>query len=112
MGSPKNLPIWTKESCLEEALKYKTRSDFHKSSSGCYDAAQKNGWREEACAHMIKLKTRRDKRNCIKVALKYKTRGEFVKLSKGFYAAARRNGWLDEVCAHMPKRVTRAKNKS
>ena len=35
---------WNKESCYEEALKYNTRNEFRKGSSGAYAAALKNEW--------------------------------------------------------------------
>jgi predicted GIY-YIG superfamily endonuclease len=43
---------WTKERCVEEALKYKKRSEFHKKSQGAYFSARKNGWLDEICLHM------------------------------------------------------------
>jgi predicted GIY-YIG superfamily endonuclease len=44
---------WTKERCQEEALKYNTRNDFIKGCSGA-QVAQKLGWMDEICSHMIK----------------------------------------------------------
>jgi|SRR3972149_2806589 len=43
---------WTKEKCLEEALKYRTKTDFAKKSSGAYDSVYRNKWVEECCSHM------------------------------------------------------------
>ncbi len=43
---------WTKERCLEEALKHKSRTEFSKNSKGAYGAAFKNGWLNECYAHM------------------------------------------------------------
>ena len=39
--------IWTKDKCLEEAKKHKTRTDFMLKSGGAYSAAQKNKWLDE-----------------------------------------------------------------
>ena len=36
-----------KDRCKEEALKYKTKSEFKKFSAGAYSAAYKNGWLDE-----------------------------------------------------------------
>lgn len=35
---------WTRERCLEESKKYKTRIEFHDGSKGAYSASVKNGW--------------------------------------------------------------------
>jgi predicted GIY-YIG superfamily endonuclease len=35
---------WTKENCRKEALKYKTRTEFQKGSSGAYYSSRRNGW--------------------------------------------------------------------
>jgi hypothetical protein len=43
---------WTKEKCAEEALKYKTKSEFQKKSSGAYEATRRNIWLNEICQHM------------------------------------------------------------
>lgn len=46
---------WTKERCIEEALKYKHRNDFANKGKGAYSAAQKNNWLDEICTHMTYL---------------------------------------------------------
>jgi hypothetical protein len=43
---------WTYEKCKEEALKYKTRSEFNKYCSGGYNSAWKNNWLDDICSHM------------------------------------------------------------
>jgi predicted GIY-YIG superfamily endonuclease len=43
---------WTKEHCREEALKFKTRSEFH-NHSYAYQIAEKNGWLDEICSLMV-----------------------------------------------------------
>ena len=45
--------IWTKERCLEEALKYNSRTEFHNSNKSAYNSSIKNGWMDEICSHMI-----------------------------------------------------------
>ena len=47
---------WFKETVAEEAKKYPSRVMFEKGSSGAYDAALKNGWMDDVCEHMIKLR--------------------------------------------------------
>lgn len=49
----KKANYWTKELCLNESLKCKTRTEFSKKSSGAYKSALKNGWLDEICKHML-----------------------------------------------------------
>jgi hypothetical protein len=91
---------WTKEKCKEEALKYKTKTDFTKNNSGVYSIVCKNKWIDDVCGHMIvrpnKIWTY-DK--CKKESLKYKTRMDYCKNSRGSYNVSYRNKWLDEFFA-------------
>lgn len=43
---------WTKERCQEEALKYKTRSEFELGSPSAYVKCGYMGWKDELCGHM------------------------------------------------------------
>lgn len=43
---------WTKERCSQEALKYTARSDFARTATGAYYAAQRKGWLDDVCRHM------------------------------------------------------------
>lgn len=43
---------WTKERCMEEAAKHKTRTAWRNASKGSYVASHREGWIEECCAHM------------------------------------------------------------
>ena len=57
--TPKN--FWTKEKCLEEALKHNCKTDFMRSEKGAYSAADKNGWLDEICSHMPKHSSKKNK---------------------------------------------------
>lgn len=46
---------WTKQACLDEALKYDTRTDFSVKSNGAYKVALKNKWVDEICTHMVPI---------------------------------------------------------
>ena len=35
---------WTKETCFEEAKKYKSKSEFYKSNNSAYNSARKHDW--------------------------------------------------------------------
>ena len=54
MYKTKSRKWFNKEIVIKDALKYKTKSDWHKKSHGAYDAAKKNNWLEEATSHMPK----------------------------------------------------------
>lgn len=45
---------WTKERCLEVALKYEKLIDFRKNDFSVYSAACFKGFREEICSHFVK----------------------------------------------------------
>jgi hypothetical protein len=95
---------WGKENCAEEALKYKSRSEFYKKSGAAYNSAHKNKWLEEICTHMEYLQKPNgfwNKERCREEALKYKNKNEFIISSKAGYSKASKNGWLDEICSHM-----------
>jgi hypothetical protein len=100
---------WTKENCKKEALKYETRKEFHKNSSGCYTIADKLGYLEYACSHMIRINKPIGywtKVKCRKEALKYMTKTEFQRTSRGAYHSTLNNNWSDELCSHMFKNMS------
>jgi predicted GIY-YIG superfamily endonuclease/isopentenyldiphosphate isomerase len=45
---------WTIDKVREEALKFKTRSEFKRESSSAYSYALKNGWLDDVSSHMKK----------------------------------------------------------
>jgi predicted GIY-YIG superfamily endonuclease len=94
---------WTKERCHEEALKYNTKKEFQKNSSGAFMAAYKNGWLDAICEHIVEIQKPRGywtKQRCHEEALKYNTKKEFQKNSTA-YSSAQRNNWMDAICDHM-----------
>jgi hypothetical protein len=98
--------FWTKEKCLNEALKFRTKSEFEKNSPAACSAARKNKWFNNICSHIeniYKPDGYWTKEMCYKEALKYKTRKEFQNKSKSTYNIALKNKWLDNICGHMVK---------
>ena len=90
---------WTKENCIKEARKYKTKTEFRENNSSAYSIVVKNKWLDECCSHMIPGRLPSGtwtKDRCKEEALKYKTKTEFRKNNSSAYQAAYRNGWLDE----------------
>jgi len=49
-----NVLIWTKENCIKDAKKYKTKYEYFKKSTSSYQAAKRYGWFDEVCEHMPK----------------------------------------------------------
>jgi hypothetical protein len=86
---------WNRKTCREEALKYKSSSEFETNSSGAYAAALRNGWLKDYSWFAV-LKREWDKETCLKEAQKYKTRGDFCKGCFGAYNKSLKEGWIDE----------------
>jgi hypothetical protein len=94
---------WTKEKCHEEALKYNTRTFFHKNSASAYNCAYLNNWINEICSHMKKQikKCFWTREKCIEETYKYKYLSDFIKYSSGAYSASLKNGWINEICNYL-----------
>lgn len=95
---------WTKEGCLEEALKYSSRWDFQCYSVNAYSAAQRHGWIDDVCTHMLSTKKAPDYwsfEECKKETLKYKTRTQFRDGSPYVYKVASLNHWLEDIFADL-----------
>ena len=102
INKPKN--HWSKDNCHQEALKYKTRSEFQKTSNASYCKASKEKWLDEICSHMIQLKKPNNywtKEKCHQEALKFNTKVDFREKASNIYSQAHRKGWLDIICCHM-----------
>tara|TARA_R110000796_G_scaffold58413_4_gene134889 strand:+ start:36347 stop:36835 length:489 start_codon:yes stop_codon:yes gene_type:complete len=101
VNHPKN--YWTKELCLIEAKKYKTKTEWQRgSSSSCIKSRDIFGVKffDECAAHMIKVKPAGHwniKENCVEEANKYSSRTEWEEKSNDSYRFAKRNYWLS-VC--------------
>jgi len=96
--------FWTKENCIKEAKKYKTKSNWRNRNESSYNAAKKNKWIDECCQHMIiKYKPINcwTLEECRNSALLCKTKSEWSKRYRRAYVVSLRNNWLDECCIHM-----------
>jgi len=101
MEKKKERNYWTKNICYNEALKYKSRTEFSNNSRGAYGASVRNGWIEYVCGHMISNFIYWSKEKCYVEALKYNNRTDFYKQSPLAYSASIRHKWIDDVCSHM-----------
>ena len=86
---------WNRRTCREEALKYKTATEFEKNSSGAYAAALRNNWLKDYTWFAVLLHNW-DKQTCYNEAKKYCTRGDFYKGCRGAYIKALKTGWIEE----------------
>lgn len=89
---------WNKGTCYDEAKKYETLKEFAEKSSGCYNAALKNGWLGDYIWLKRKQRTNGywDYDNCFNEAIKYSSRREFKDGNDSAYRSAIKNGWIDE----------------
>lgn len=92
---------WTIEKLMADALKYQTRGEWEKKSSGAYKVAMKRGIMDECCGHMTVLRKSWTYEELKADALKYQTRKDWREKSGNAYHAAARRGILKECCAHM-----------
>lgn len=96
--------VWTFDKCLNEALKYKNRSEFVKHSSSAYHRAILDGFLDQICTHMTsRWKPYRywSFKQCQKEALKYKTKVQFKTNNSSAYSLCQKRGWIPRVCSHM-----------
>lgn len=93
---------WTIERCVMDAKQYKTKKEWRLNSSG-YSTAQKNGWMEICCKHMVNGRIKWTKKDCLRCSSLFSTRNEWRSNDPCSYGAAIRNGWLEECCLHMNK---------
>lgn len=96
---------WTKHRCKEEALLFKTKTEWEKKSVCSYRAANKNGWYSECCQHMSTDRYRGRNywtlEKVLECSLLCKTRTEFQETYKSAYQAAQKNRWFDIIYSHM-----------
>lgn len=99
---------WTKDKVLVSAKKEKHKVRWSENDSGAYAAALRDGYFEEATAHMEVLnpKGKWSEKEVVMVdAKKYPSRSEWQFASVGAYESAKLYGWFEEAVAHMPKRA-------
>lgn len=105
---PKPDGYWDiKENVLASAREHQTITAWHKCAGRAAASARKNGWFEEATAHMISFRVPNGywdiKENVITSARKYETITAWEKAAGRAVALARSNGWFEEATAHMTR---------
>lgn len=95
---------WTKDRCIAEASRFQSRNEWANKSISSYNASRKNGWLDEACAHMtskINPNNYWTKQRCLEEALKHSSKYYWQKKSGSSYGKSLKEGWVNECCAHM-----------
>lgn len=90
-----NVLKWSKENCIMDAIKYKTKTEWQKKSVGAYRSALKNNWMDDCSNHMIKYSKPHNywtKERCLKEAKKHGN--NWYKKSHTSYVIASRNKWI------------------
>ena len=90
---------WNYKRCKEEAMKYKSRSEFKKGKQRAYQVARINHWLDDYIWFEQKCKPNgywNNYEHCYEESLKYKTRMGFKKGSNTAYDSACKNHWLDD----------------
>lgn len=93
MSKPKG--YWTYENCYNEALKYKSRSEFKQGNNLAYRTAVKNGWIDDY-DWFTRPNSKWNYQSCLEEAKKYSRRSEFANGSSGAYHVACINKWVDD----------------
>lgn len=86
--------VWTYETCREEALKYKLRTEFMKNCPGAYNFARTNRWLDKFFDKPPVRKTAWTYETCREEAKKYKTKTEFGRGRPQAYNVAMKNKWM------------------
>ena len=94
---------WTDEMLHNEALKYKTRSEYRSQAASAYITARKRKIIDYVCAHMHPVQTSWTDDMLQNEAMKYQTRIEFVRGSFNAYQRAAKREMLDRICGHMER---------
>lgn len=82
---------WTKAAVIEQAQKYRTKSEWHKKSTGSYEAALRGGYIEEATSHMENKKVHVWTEELLRIEKqKYKNIDEWKIKSKSSFLAAQK----------------------
>lgn len=92
---------YTYETCYQEALKYRTRGEFHKNNSGAYNCALRNKWLDDYKWFEDGFQILSQKRKfwtyekCLNEAIKYQYLIDFKKHSGCAYNASIRYKYID-----------------
>lgn len=99
---------WTKEMCIEDAKKYKTKTEWAKNSKR-YEIARRYGWLKDCCSFMNKLKEIKNKLKNLKRAqekerkdLEKKHKREIKNLTQGNKYERERKNFAQKINSKKP----------
>lgn len=94
---------WDNESIRNDALKYSSKAQWARESSGAYEAAKRRGIFEEVTSHMKRqtVTPKWSEETIREDALKYSSKSQWKRNSIGAYTAAKKKHIFDDVTAHM-----------
>jgi len=95
---------WTKERCVLDAKKYKTKTDWAKNSRGSHHAAYRNGWFDLCSKHMQNHNLILNDEFVLSDATKYRTKTEWKKKSFPYYNYAKKHGLIQKICFIIQKK--------
>ena len=89
---------WTKERCIEESKKYKTRKEYQNGNQSSYYAAKVNEWLDEFTwlERRIRPSGYWNHEHCFEEAKKYQLLRDFRYNSQRAYQVAKKNDWIKE----------------
>ena len=89
---------WNKKTCYEAALKYTSRNEFSKKSSGAYFVALKNGWLDDYTWLVVRRKPSGfwTYERCKEESSKYGSRWAFGQGNASAYYKCVKEHWLDD----------------
>jgi predicted GIY-YIG superfamily endonuclease len=98
---------WTFETCLDIAQNYNRKEDLRWAPGlgGLYNAARKNGWWNQICAHMTEGNVQWTKSEVLKAAQRCEFVGEFQKKYGAAYRSAKDGGYLEEIHSLLKKKI-------
>lgn len=98
---------YDRQTCFEEAKKYKTITDFEKGNKGACRAARANGWMKDYTWFTLLWQKKWNKESCYAEAKKCTTLEDFMTRKGSAYATACANKWIDDYDWLQRKRTRR-----
>lgn len=94
-GKPKS--YWTKEKCIADAKKYKTRSEWKNNSYSSYVTSVRNKWLDKCCSHMQPV-YRKPIYGILHGVSKYNSLEKWKIVDPKSYNKAKNKGLLKDIC--------------
>jgi hypothetical protein len=89
---------WTKDSCIESAIKYRTVDSWKTSDFAAYTAARENKWLKECVSRIHSLSNfSRTKEQCMEDARNFSSVDEYMDENPDSYFYGERHGWIKDI---------------